>query len=138
VTPGQALWRRSRQTLNMIPELRFLHEFVPGEPSACWPWRGPVNIDGYGLAGEAGSAHRLIYRLFNGPIPAGLVIDHTCHNRDATCAGSILCLHKRCVNPAHLDVTTKAENSRRAHAIGRRPRIHYDPKTFSWYARAAA
>jgi hypothetical protein len=48
-------------------------------------------------------AHRFAYELLVGPIPDGLALDH-------------LCLTTGCVNPAHLEPVTVAENSRRAAA----------------------
>ena len=45
-------------------------------------------------------SHRLAYELEIGPIPAGLEIDHLCRVRN-------------CVNPAHLEPVTHAENIRR-------------------------
>lgn len=71
--------------------------------NGCWLWTASAAPGGYGKMGVAGrtvSAHRVAYELFIGSIPDGLEIDHLCRN-------------KRCVNPAHLDVVTRAENERR-------------------------
>lgn len=43
-------------------------------------------------------SHRLAHMLWNGPIPAGLVIDHKCRTPE-------------CCNPAHLRVVTPRENT---------------------------
>jgi hypothetical protein len=78
--------------------------YVEPEPmSGCWLWTGTVNHKGYGLLGVHGRttiAHRVVYRLFRGPIPTGLVLDHLCETH---------C----CVNPAHLRPVTRWENTRR-------------------------
>jgi hypothetical protein len=52
----------------------------------------------------------LAYELLVSPIPAGFEIDHTCHNRDLSCPGGSSCLHRACVNPAHLEVVTGLVN----------------------------
>lgn len=94
---------------------RLLDKVVAGW-GGCWLFTG-CNTRGYGsLAGNDGKtqrAHRLAYELLVGPIPAGLHVDHLCHKRDGSCPGGVTCLHRRCVNPAHLKPTTQRENSLR-------------------------
>ncbi len=88
----------------------------------CWLWTGGSNGLGYGrfairLSGESIRqiyAHRFAYELIVGPIPDGLTLDHLCHNADETCLGGTSCLHRRCVNPAHLEPATSRENTFRS------------------------
>lgn len=80
-------------------------------PSSCWPWRGYRTDDGYGRFGSDNKpAHRVAYELMRRPIPAGLVLDHTCHNADSACVGGPTCLHRRCVNPTHLEAVRQGDN----------------------------
>lgn len=80
-----------------------------GHSSPCWIWTGTIDLKGYGRLwrdGKSHKAHRLFYEKLVGPIPDGLHIDH-------------LCMVKSCVNPAHLEPVTLAENNRRAFKAGR-------------------
>ncbi|MEU2236123.1 hypothetical protein [Streptomyces vietnamensis] len=74
-----------------------------------------LDRDGYGViqATRRDSAHRIAYLVFRGSIERGLVIDHTCHTSDTSCPGGSECLHRRCVNPAHLELVEPGENTRR-------------------------
>ena len=67
---------------------------------ACWIWTGFCNKEGYGhvsMNGRLEQAHRVVYEALKGPIPDGLVLDHTCRNPS-------------CVNPDHLEPVTQQEN----------------------------
>lgn len=87
-----------------------------GGPDACWPWTGATNGKGYGVLqrGRRGEglirAHRLAYELAHGEVGDDVVIDHECHNRDASCPGGDSCVHRRCCNPAHLVASSNRDN----------------------------
>ena len=86
------------------------------QPNGCLRWTGAVKPNGYGIAAHEGkvrSVHRLIYTFLVGPIPDAYELDHTCHTNDVVCPGDGNCLHRRCVNPAHLEPVTHRENTRR-------------------------
>lgn len=73
----------------------------------CWLWHANKNAAGYGrfqLDGRGQPAHRVIYELLVGPIPAGLVLDH-------------LCRVHACVNPAHLEPVSQRENLLRGESM---------------------
>jgi hypothetical protein len=48
-------------------------------PTACHPWTGYCDPDGYGRFGGS-SAHRWGYQAFIGPVDPGQVVRHTCDN----------------------------------------------------------
>jgi hypothetical protein len=69
----------------------------------CWKWTAAQNGDGYGYAHFGGGmmmAHRAVWLSVVGPIPEGMTLDHLCRNR-------------LCVNPDHLEVVTRQENTLR-------------------------
>lgn len=104
-------------------EARFerLHE---KRGDGCWHWTGTLSAAGYGVLDAQGHwiAHRWAYEHFVGPIPDGLDLDHTCHNPALDCPGGAECLHRRCVNPAHLEPVTRRENlARSRHTPAGRP-----------------
>jgi hypothetical protein len=95
---------------------RFIHGHNPArscpgytaDPSTgCWNWNGYARpSDNRAGAkrrrdGSYVSAYRFYFERAKGPVPPGLVLDHTCRN-------------PRCINPDHLEPVTQAVNLQRA------------------------
>lgn len=71
--------------------------------TGCWEWIGQTSPTGYGVfkfSSKMRRSHRVAYEVLVDLVPDGLVLDHLCRVRN-------------CVNPAHLEPVTQAENVRR-------------------------
>lgn len=97
-------WQRLR-AYGSTDDPRLSHEdrfwYYVDKTDTCWNWTGgrsAKNRGGYGKFLNDVLAHRFSYEMHKGPIPAGMSIDHTCHN-------------KQCVNPEHLRTVTKKQNA---------------------------
>lgn len=97
--------------------LRFWDKVLIGD--GCWQWQANT-IKGYGqffFPDTPRQAHRVAYEDLVGPIPEGLTLDHLCHNADPTCNAGPLCLHRSCVNPAHLEPVPSGTNTLRGRSL---------------------
>lgn len=93
----QRFWQKVRKT---------------GDHDSCWLWTAKLQV-GYGNCRYNGwrpLAHRFSWFLhFGRPDPA-LTIDHICHTTQCRPAVGEPCIHRSCVNPAHLRQCTLPEN----------------------------
>lgn len=106
-------------------------EFSPGHPSRrhcsvscqfwskvdvrgedeCWPWTAGISGTGYGnitVEGKTRASHVMAFESENGPVPEGMEVCHSCHNRP-------------CCNPKHLSLGTRQDNAQQMHDAGRHP-----------------
>jgi hypothetical protein len=51
-------------------------------------------------------------------------IDHVCHSEATDCDGGDTCIHRRCINPNHLEPVTPRENSRRTNKARKTHCVH--------------
>src|SRR3989304_6891698 len=84
-------------------------------PDECWEWRRSKTPLGYGMLNIRGHtiyAHRISYIMTKSPIPDGLCVLHMCDNPG-------------CINPFHLFLGTKKDNTRDMIVKGRHPLISF-------------
>lgn len=88
---------------------RFWTKVDLSDPTGCWLWTGRL-FDGYGhmrvllyQGPYQSGVHRVAVVLEGHTIPGDLTVDHLCRVR-------------HCVNPSHLEVVTRRENTLRGEA----------------------
>jgi hypothetical protein len=89
---------------NRLPP-RIAAKISPEPMTGCWLWTGAMcgSDTAYGQTSidrKKILAHRVVYEVFKGAIPAHFHIDHLCRQRS-------------CVNPDHLEPVTSRENTYR-------------------------
>lgn len=75
--------------------------------TGCLRWQGTHHSAGYGLIGHR-YAHIVAYEREVGPVPEGMELDHVAKRG---------CKYRDCVETAHLEPVTHAENIRRSQKI---------------------
>lgn len=108
-------------------EARLMANSAVCEETGCWVWLGAVDKDGYGYIcirvkvkrgrevvsqPRGHRAHRVAYEELKG---VKLAEDDTLDHR---------CLNRRCINPGHMTVVTRAWNTRLAWARRRFHDLH--------------
>lgn len=130
-------YKRKRLGKDMAVPIRKMNgdmeNFWPkvNKTDGCWEWTAAKDVKGYGQFKRGGAmrlAHRIAYEWSHGSIPAGMLIDHMCHNR-------------ACVNPAHLRLANDSRNAqnragaRTGSKSGVRG-VHWEAREDRWRAAA--
>lgn len=93
---------------------------------SCWLYRGTIGFEGYGYVNHGRAAHRKQYQahryswlLLKGPIGEDLCVLHKCDVRN-------------CVNPAHLYLGDRQDNSNDMVARGRKNHRYMPVEELHW------
>ena len=99
---------------------RFWSKVLVLESDSCWEWKAVKTKEGYGKFFLHHSvsvlSHRFSYEVYNSPIPDGMFVCHKCDNPS-------------CVNPNHLFLGTRNDNSQDMVNKGRSLKGERNPKS---------
>lgn len=104
----------------LIPK-RIAERIEVDTESGCWRVKGWNSKNGFAnisILGNTIKVHRLMYTLFVGPIPDGMVVDHSRRKG---------CRHRDCCNPEHLEAVTVKENTDRGDSVPFMPKQKAPP-----------
>lgn len=93
------------------PRERLLSQLIIDTETGCVLWTGNLSEGGYGrttIGGRMQTVHRVMWEMFEGPIPDGFHLDHV---------KSRGCFNRHCASIAHLEPVTPRENARRSDCI---------------------
>lgn len=99
-------------------QLKKVIDRIEPQANGCWWYPAAVGDKGYATTRigwpitKGAKIHRLSWIYYKGDIPNGMVLDHLCHD-PAICKVDTKCEHRRCVNPDHLQLVPKSENSKK-------------------------
>lgn len=92
------------------PFHRLMEKVKIGREDGCWIYEGKAKKNGYSCVNSGGRSglilygHIVVYERFNGPVPKGIRLHHTCET-------------PLCVNPGHLTEQT-AKTHANEHGLG--------------------
>jgi len=104
--------------MNQYSDTTALQRFEKGytvSRDGCWLWEKSNRDNGYVDFMEDRKrirAHIWSYLFFIGEYDRALDVDHLCHNK-SDCKGGNDCMHRRCVNPNHLEPVSRRVNANR-------------------------
>lgn len=109
MNPAKQIIPDTSPEFKLTPQQQQKFWSMVSKTESCWLWKGSMAGSGYGaftLNTRYLSAHRISWVLANGAIPNGLLVCHHCDNPP-------------CVNPAHLFIGTRFDNTRDMLSKGR-------------------
>lgn len=99
-------------------EERILSACSRDETTGCLLFARRLDKDGYGQVSQEGKtkrAHKVMWELKNGAVPAGMVLIHLCDDKYPADSKA----YRACCEVSHLKVGTVKENAERMSSLGR-------------------